>query len=62
MYKLAPRQYVNRYNVRSDMMLKRILDEVDEQIKNEWSCDPRLKTAVQISFRISISTVFFSCW
>ncbi|ANQ29006.1 hypothetical protein BA894_21650 [Vibrio natriegens] len=36
MYKLAPRLYVNRYKVRSDLMLKKILDEVDEQIKTEW--------------------------
>jgi transcriptional antiterminator len=36
MYKLAPRLYVSRYKVRSDLMLKKILDEVDEQIKTEW--------------------------
>ncbi|ANQ21063.1 hypothetical protein BA893_05060 [Vibrio natriegens] len=50
MYKLAPRLYVNRYNVRSDLMLKRILDEVDEQIKTEWYSDPSSKQQFKFHF------------
>ncbi|MCY9879267.1 hypothetical protein OTK59_22240 [Vibrio natriegens] len=50
MYKLAPRMYVNRYNVPSDLMLKRILDEVDEQIKTEWYSDPSAKQQFKFHF------------
>lgn len=50
MYKLAPRLYVNRYKVRSDLMLKKILDEVDEQIKTEWYSDPSSKQQFKFHF------------
>lgn len=58
MCKLAPRLYVNRYNVRSDSMLKRILDEVDEQIKTEWYSDPSSKQ----QFRFHFVSAYLLCF
>ncbi len=50
MYKLAPRMYAIRYNVRSDLMFKRMLHEVDEQVKIEWYSDAESKQQFRFHF------------